>query len=189
MSVGNVKLQRIILIDRDGVINERAPVDHYITHPDNFIIISDTLNAMRMLSKLDFAFVVITNQAGIGRGLFSIDDLTLVHEKMTRILIENDVSILDVYICPHAPNEGCDCRKPKPGMLLQAAQKYNINLNECLFIGDDPRDVIAAHNANAKSILINCSEQERIDSGVKPTYFAPKLSELLEHIKSFYQNS
>jgi D-glycero-D-manno-heptose 1,7-bisphosphate phosphatase len=183
----NIEQQKIILIDRDGVINIRAPVNHYITHPDDFILISDTVDSMRALSKLGFGFIVITNQAGIGRGLFTFDDLKHIHEKMMCLLAENDISILDVYSCPHVPNDGCECRKPKPGMLFQAAEQHNISLSECLFIGDDPRDVIAAKNAKTGSVLINCSDQERITSGVMPMYFAPKLSQLLTHIKSFYQ--
>jgi D-glycero-D-manno-heptose 1,7-bisphosphate phosphatase len=183
----NIEQQKIILIDRDGVINKRAPVDHYITHPDNFILISDTVDSMKALSELGFGFVIITNQAGIGRGVFSFDDLKLIHQKMNRLLTENDINILNIYFCPHAPIDDCDCRKPKPGMLLVAAERYSLDLSQCLFIGDDPRDVIAAKNAKTGSVLINCSDQERIVSGVKPTYFAPKLSQLLTQIKSFYQ--
>jgi D-glycero-D-manno-heptose 1,7-bisphosphate phosphatase len=189
ITAGYFKPKKIILVDRDGVINQKAPKAEYITHPKDFHFIDDTVTAMQDLSKKGFSFIVISNQAGVGRGVFSLRELNEVNFHMQTLLNEMGVTVLGIYVCTHAWDENCTCRKPRPGMLIEASIKHDFRLDECLFIGDDPRDVIAAHNANAKSILINCSEQERIDSGVKPTYFAPKLSELLEHIKSFYQNS
>jgi D-glycero-D-manno-heptose 1,7-bisphosphate phosphatase len=182
------KVSKILLIDRDGVINQRAGKGHYITDPDRFILIEDTITTLAMLAEEKFEFIIISNQAGVGKGIFSAQQLDLVTQKMLSLLAEKDIPILDVFYCMHDYDDGCACRKPRPGMILAAAQKHDIDLNQCLFIGDDPRDVLTAQNACIGSVLINCSQNELSESGVNPDFYAPLLSLLLPKIRTFYAN-
>jgi histidinol-phosphate phosphatase family protein len=141
---------------------------------------------MAILAKEQYEFIVISNQAGVGRGVFSVQQLELVTQKMRKLLIERGISILDVFYCKHGYEDNCLCRKPRPGMILAAVEKYELDLNQCLFIGDDPRDVMTAQNAHIASVLINCPNTELIDSGVSPTFYSPLLSALLPKIRQFY---
>ena len=178
--------QRIILIDRDGVINVKAPKAEYITRPEDFIMIPDTLKAMKSLAAKGFQFIIISNQAGVGRGVFTQQQLDIVNDKLLSIMADEGISILDIYTCTHSWNEGCECRKPKPGMLFCAANEYNLRLDHCVFIGDDPRDVIAAFNADAKSVLINHPKPTDDDDNLVPTFYAPVLSDLVSDLNKFY---
>jgi D-glycero-D-manno-heptose 1,7-bisphosphate phosphatase len=180
--------RKLVFIDRDGVINQRAVKGQYITEPNNFILIGDTVETLTLLVKEQFEFIVISNQAGVGKGVFSVQQLDHVTQKMLRLLAEKDIPILDVFYCMHDYDDNCMCRKPKPGMILAAVDKYSIDLKKCLFIGDDPRDVLTAQNANISSVLINCAPSELASSGVKPDFYAPLLSSLLPQLRTFYSN-
>lgn len=177
---------KVVLIDRDGVINKRAGKGEYITRPEDFLLIEDTINVMATLAEKNFHFIVISNQAGVGKGIFDAQQLEFVTQKMLGLLAERGVTILDVFYCMHDYDDNCMCRKPMPGMILAAADKYSIDLNKCLFIGDDPRDVLTAQNAKTSSMLVNCSQTELISSGVHPDFYAPLLSSLLPNLLAFY---
>lgn len=178
--------KKVVFIDRDGVINQRAAKGQYITCPEKFVLIEDTIETIALLAKEQFEFIVISNQAGVGKGIFTADQLQQITQKMLDLLADRGISILDVFYCMHGYEDNCVCRKPRPGMILAAAEKHGVNLNQCLFIGDDPRDVLTAQNARVSSILINCSQAELAESGVVPHYYAKKLSLLLAQIREFY---
>ena len=178
--------KRIILIDRDGVINVKAPKAEYITRPEDFVMIPDTLMAMKSLSAKGFQFIIISNQAGVGRGVFTQQQLDSVNNKLRSIMINEGISILDIYTCIHSWNDGCECRKPKPGMLIDAATKYQLRLDKILFIGDDIRDVQASINTGCKSALINYDKMSLENSNMVPTYMAKNLSLLIDEIIVFY---
>ena len=111
--------------------------------------------AIKKLNDAGYFIILISNQAGISRGIMSHEDFKIVQKKMEDDLSEIGAHIDAVYYCPHGWDEGCECRKPKPGMLYQAQKDYSINLPECVMVGDDERDIITAHNANMKGILVN----------------------------------
>jgi histidinol-phosphate phosphatase family protein len=179
----------IILIDRDGVINVKAPKAEYITRPEDFVPIPETLKAMKALASQGFQFVIISNQAGVGRGVFTQQQLDNVNNKLRSIMSKEEISILDIYTCIHSWNDGCECRKPKPGMLIDAAIKYQLRLDKTLFIGDDVRDVQAAINAGCKSTLVNFDTDLLKSSGIMPDYSAAYLSLLIDDISSFYNHT
>lgn len=178
--------KKVILIDRDGVINQRMEKGCYVTCPSEFSLIEDSIKTMAMLVNEGFSFIVISNQAGVGRGIFSYQQLQQVNNTMLNLLAARGVDLLDVFYCTHHYEENCYCRKPQPGMILTAAEKYALDLSKCLFIGDDPRDVLAANNANTGSVLINCSPSELEESQVKPNIYAPLLSDVMSGIRAFY---
>jgi len=151
--------KKIILIDRDGVINKKSNRGEYITNWSSFKWIPETLSAMKLLAKEGFKFIVITNQAGIARKMIHPSELEKIHKNMKDELANNGVEVIDIYFCPHHWEENCNCRKPKPGMLYQASNDWLFRLDKSFFIGDDPRDCQAAFNAGCKSIFIGDKEE------------------------------
>lgn len=149
-----LKPKKIILIDRDGVINRKAPRGKYIAKWEEIRWIPETLSAMKSLSKKGFKFIVISNQAGVARGMIELVELNKIHLNMKSKLQKDGIEILDIYVCPHHWDEGCICRKPSPGMLFQASNDHLFRLDKTLFIGDDPRDCQAAERAGCNSIFI-----------------------------------
>ena len=127
----------------------------YIYKPEDFIWIDGSKEAIKKLNDAGYFVIMISNQAGIGRGVMTIDDFNAVQDKMQSDLREIGAHIDAVYFCPHGWDENCECRKPKPGMLYKAQKDYSINLTECVMIGDDERDVETAHNADMKGILVD----------------------------------
>ncbi len=146
--------KKYIFLDRDGVVNERPPKAQYVCRPDDFKWLPGAKEALKKLADNGYFIIFISNQAGIARGVMTEEDFEDVQAKMTSDLDAIGVSIGAVYHCPHGWDSTCECRKPRPGMLYQAQKDYSINLPECVLIGDDVRDIITAHNANMKGILV-----------------------------------
>lgn len=147
-------MQKVIFLDRDGVINKNPPKGDYVKNLDELEILPRSIEGMRLLSDNGFVIFIVTNQPGIGRGLMTERDLNLIHKKLLEILKKNKIRIKDIYYCPHKRDDGCDCRKPKPGMLHRAAREYNFDVTKALFIGDDERDMLAGAAAGCKTVLI-----------------------------------
>lgn len=147
--------QKYIFLDRDGTTNKRPPKAEYICRPDEFVWLEGAREAIKKLNDAQYKIIIISNQAGIARGVMTDDDFTRVMKKMEDDLAAIDAHIDGVYYCPHGWNDECDCRKPKPGMLYQAQRDYSINLPECIMIGDDERDIITANNAYMRGILVD----------------------------------
>ncbi len=144
--------KKYILLDRDGVINHDS--GDFIKSPDEWLPIDKSLEAIALFTKHDYQVVVITNQSGVGRGLYSDATLTDMHRKMTRLTAEAGGEINHIYYCPHLPDADCKCRKPKPGMLHQFSRDADVSLNDIYFIGDSLRDIEAGIAAGAKPILV-----------------------------------
>lgn len=146
--------RKYIFLDRDGVMNKRPPKGEYVCRPEDFTWLPGARQAIKRLNDAGYFTIMITNQAGIAKGVMTEDDFQKVRAKMSSELAEIGAHMDAVYYCPHGPNDGCACRKPKPGMLYQAQKDFAINLAECVFIGDDERDILTAHNANMRGILV-----------------------------------
>ena len=147
--------KKILLIDRDGTINKKAPPGEYITTWGDFEYIPDTHSAMMELSKVGFEFIVITNQAGIARGLVSEEAVADIHNRMVDSLAAEGVIVRDVYVSPHHWDENSFDRKPAPGMFFKAAREHLIRLDHCLYVGDDERDCMAAANAGCGMVFLS----------------------------------
>ena len=163
--------KKIILIDRDGTINKKAPQGEYITEWSKFEWIPETIQAMSDLAKEGFKFIVITNQAGIARKMIEPGNLEEIHEKMKFEFRAESVEVLDIYCCPHHWEDNCECRKPSPGLFFQASRDHLLRMDQTIYIGDDIRDIEAANNAGCHAIYIGkaedlCGNNELINIGV-----------------------
>lgn len=142
---------KLIILDRDGVINEDS--DHFIKSPDEWIPIAGSLEAIAQLNHAGFRVVVATNQSGIRRGLFDLEALNLIHRKMYKMVQECGGTIDAVFFCPDI-DEANPFRKPNPGMFLEIAQRLKCSLQDVPVIGDSARDIRAARAANAWPLLV-----------------------------------
>ena len=142
---------RAIFLDRDGTVSEEVG---YMYHAGLFKVFSWTGEAIQRINESGMKSVLITNQSGIERGYFKEATLDEVHQKLQDDLKQWDARLDAIYYCPHAPERECDCRKPKPGMILRAARELEIDLSKSFMIGDRYLDVRAAHSAGVRSVLV-----------------------------------
>lgn len=154
---------KLIILDRDGVINQDSAL--YIKSPEEWIPLPGSLEAIAHLNQWGYRIVVCTNQSGIGRGLFGMDTLNAIHDKMIKAVAHAGGSIDAIFFCPHTNADMCDCRKPKPGMLQEVAARYNIDLAGVPAIGDSLRDLQAAAAIKAQPMLVltGKGQKTRID--------------------------
>lgn len=146
--------RKIVFIDRDGVINKKAPKADYVKSWKEFTFLPGAIEGLALLSRRGYEIYIISNQAGIARGVMTIQDLHDIHGRMLKELEKHNVKIAGIYFCPHGWGDDCDCRKPKPGMLFQAANEHHFDATKALMIGDDVRDVEAAEAAGSRSVLM-----------------------------------
>ena len=143
---------KLVILDRDGVINHDSP--SYIKSPDEWKPIARSLDAIAQLTQADFRVVVATNQSGVGRGLFDMATLNAIHDKMHRAVGQAGGRIDAVFYCPHPMEANCGCRKPKPGLLEDISRRFNTSLQDVPCIGDQLRDLQAAAAIGAQPILV-----------------------------------
>jgi D-glycero-D-manno-heptose 1,7-bisphosphate phosphatase len=143
-----------LFIDRDGVINKSVRLPDYLTRAEQFEFLPGTFEAMQKLRDAGYDFYVITNQAGIARGQATMDEVQVIHEYMRTEFEKNGIVIEGVYVCPHDDHDDCPCRKPKPGLLLQAMQDQALKPQEVVFVGDRETDMEAAQAAGVRGLLI-----------------------------------
>lgn len=146
--------RKVLFLDRDGTLNAKAPKANYIKTPEAFVFLPGAVDALATLQKRGFELYIISNQAGIARGAMTEDDLSLINKKMLETLKKHGVEIRDMYYCPHGWDDGCDCRKPKPGMFFRAAREHDIDLSRACFVGDDERDKEAGKAAGLRTIIV-----------------------------------
>lgn len=143
---------KLIILDRDGVINEDS--DDYIKSADEWIPIPGSIDAIAALSKAGYTIAVATNQSGISRHLFDEFDLAAMHQKMCDLVEEQGGEISGVFFCPHGPDEGCDCRKPGIGLLKQIESEFGTSVTDAPFVGDSTKDLLAAKLAGCRPVLV-----------------------------------
>lgn len=143
---------KLLILDRDGVINEDS--DHYIKSVDEWQPIPGSIEAIAALSKAGFGIYIATNQSGLGRGLFTREDLDAMHGKLVELLGREGVSLAGIFYCPHIPEDNCICRKPSPGLLQQIAAHANSSLRNVPVVGDSLRDLEAAWAMGCQPILV-----------------------------------
>jgi len=183
-----LKHKKILLIDRDGTINEKAPKGEYISSWQEFIWIPETRRAMLQLSKQGFKFIVITNQAGIARQMITPESLENIHNNMVDELNAIGIKVLKVYTCPDHWNENSFMRKPEPGMFFQAAKDFNLRLDYCLYVGDDERDCVAAANAGCGMVYIsNEVSRPKLEIFPKSLLVSRSLEDAVIHIVHKYE--
>ncbi len=150
---------RFVILDRDGVINHDS--DAYIKTPEEWIPIPGSLEAIARLHQDGYRIVVATNQSGVARKLFDIDMLNRIHQKMLEAVRQKGGEIEAIFFCPHGPENNCLCRKPRPGLYKEIAERLKLNLNGVYAVGDTARDVVAARAAQALPVLVRTGKGER----------------------------
>ncbi|SDX15701.1 D-glycero-beta-D-manno-heptose 1,7-bisphosphate 7-phosphatase [Thiocapsa roseopersicina] len=145
-------VDRVVILDRDGVINEDT--EHFIKSIDEWIPLPGSIDAIVRLSHAGYRVAVATNQSGLARGLLTPADLDSMHRKLRDLLAEQGGRIEMIVYCPHGPDDGCGCRKPKPGMLEEIGRRLSVNLAGVPFVGDSLGDIVAARAAGADPWMV-----------------------------------
>lgn len=176
--------KKILLIDRDGVINKKAPKGEYVGSWDDFSFIQENVEGMKRLSQEGFSFIVISNQAGIGRGMVAVEAVEFIHQRMKEALKNKGVSILDVYFCPHHWDQKCFCRKPEPGLFFEASRKWAFRLDKTYFIGDDSRDCQAAYRAGCGCVYTGeDNDLKDLEPREQPEFVVKNLNEAVPYLE------
>ncbi len=163
-----------IVLDRDGVINDHR---RFVNGPEDFYLYPYAARAIRMLNESGLPVYVATNQGGVGLGYTTLESLSEIHEKMNILLEMQGAKIDDIAYCPHRPDEGCSCRKPKPGMLIDLQKKHNFDFGCSFMVGDRETDIEAGKQIGMKTILIGTDK-----ANTKADYRAKDLLEAAEYI-------
>ncbi|WP_447968241.1 D-glycero-alpha-D-manno-heptose-1,7-bisphosphate 7-phosphatase [Nitrospira sp. M1] len=152
-----------VFVDRDGTLNEDPG---YLSNPDALVLYPGVVEAVAKLKQAECAVVLVTNQSGIGRGYLTRVDLLAIHDKLERLLEQGGGSLDGVFFCPHLPDAGCECRKPKPGLIHQAVESLQVSVARSYMVGDKRSDMELASNVGAIGVLVNTSpvSQDAIDA-------------------------
>ncbi|OGF47173.1 MAG: hypothetical protein A2231_09460 [Candidatus Firestonebacteria bacterium RIFOXYA2_FULL_40_8] len=172
-----------VFLDRDGTLNIEK---EYLSDPSGLELYPDAAKAVKELNSMKLPVLVLTNQSGIGRGMFTLKVLTAIHDKLKKILkIEAGAVIDALYYCPHLPSDNCNCRKPKLGMIEKAVADTGVNPKISYFIGDKAADIMLGKNAGGKTILVltgyGRTEKDKLEK--KPDFIADNLFAAVTWIK------
>lgn len=179
--MGRPELGRVVFLDRDGVINRDSP--DYIKSWAEFEFFPGSLEALRRLTEAGFALILITNQSAINRGLMSVEALEYLFYKMKQAVAHKGGDITDIFYCPHVPEDNCDCRKPRPGLIRDACLRYHLDLSAACMIGDNVKDIECGRAAGCgATILVRTghgvqAEQDLREKGIQPSFVAADLLE------------
>jgi len=174
-------MHKAVFIDRDGVINQ--DLGKYITKPEEFVFLPGVIDALKKLQKTEYKIIIITNQGGVGKGIYTEKDVKDIHDKMVKTLKAEGVRIDGVYYCPHHPNEDCECRKPRLGMVNAAIKDHKIDVKGSFFIGDKTSDIKAGKDAGCKTFLVHtgyAGRDKKYDT--IPDFLAANLLEAIEKL-------
>ena len=178
-------MTKLVVLDRDGVINENS--GEYIKHPEEWVPIPGSLEAISRLNQSGYRVVVATNQSGIGRNLFNIETLNRIHAHMLNSLATLGGNIEAIFFCPHTPRDKCLCRKPLPGMLLEIASRLRLHLSQTPMVGDSESDLLAAQRAGAQPHLVLTGQGKTTQAqGTLPkdTVVHASLADFADHVLS-----
>jgi D-glycero-D-manno-heptose 1,7-bisphosphate phosphatase len=178
---------KLIILDRDGVINEDS--DAYIKSVDEFIPLPGSLEAIARLKKAGYTIAVATNQSGIARGYFDEATLAAMHDKLAHLLDEQGGEIDYIAYCPHGPDDNCDCRKPLPGLLKEISTHFNTELTNVPIIGDSLRDLQSARSVGAYPILVKTGKGERTLENADQISDIPVYADLAAAVDALLNNS
>jgi len=173
---------KLVILDRDGVINQDSA--NYIKNENEWIPIPGSLESIAQLTQNNFKVIIVTNQSGISRGLYSIENLNQIHRKMHRLLADMGGRIDSIFICPHTDEDECECRKPKPGMLLEIEKVYGTSLQKVYGVGDSLRDLQAFDAIKMQPILVKTGNGQQVLKQKK----YPKKTKVFKNLKDATQH-
>lgn len=171
--------KRFVLVDRDGTLNVEK---NYLSAPDQLELIPGAGPALKRLQDADWGICVVSNQSGVARGYFDREQLAKVHRRLEEMLTRFDVRLNGIYLCPHSPDDGCNCRKPLPGMVHQAMAEHGFDPRQAWTVGDKEVDVGLGHAVGAKSILVRTGYGKRYESETKADFIADDLAQAVDLI-------
>ncbi len=177
-----ISRDKVVFIDRDGVINkdpEGWAKNGYVTNPGDFIFLPDVMDSLKKLTENGYKIIFISNQAGVGKGLFTEEELDKVNDYMLKEIEMNGGRIFGTFYCTHKKEDNCECRKPKSGLIRMAMSNINTDIEKTYFIGDTERDVVAAKNFGLRAIIV-LSGKTKIDD-IKD--WANKPDEIMKDLK------
>lgn len=177
-------MPKTIFLDRDGVICENKP--DYVKSWDEFVFLPGAKEAIAKLTEAGLAIVVVTNQSSINRGIVSAAVVDEINQKMVGELEKAGGRVKAIFVCPHRPDENCDCRKPRPGLLRQAAEELSLDLEACYLVGDSSRDIEAGRSVGCKTVLVltGLTSEEEAAEAIKADYVGANLGEATDWIIS-----
>lgn len=170
---------RALFLDRDGTITVGVPTISRVDSVEKVALLPHVLEGLEVLAALNYLVFFVTNQAGMAEGLIDEATFNEINGEVLRLIEPSGIKITDTYLCPHDEKSKCDCRKPKPKLLLDASAKYDIDLSQSWMIGDRLTDIQTGINAGTKTILVRSGE---IDSAPLATYEADDLLEVAKYI-------
>lgn len=178
--------RKVVFTDRDGVINRNSP--DYIIRPEEFEFLPGSRKALRRLTEHGFDIIVITNQSALGRGLMTRERLGEIHRRMIASVEAAGGRILDIFVCPHPPGDGCGCRKPEPGLALAAQRRHRVDFSTAVMIGDSAADIECALQSGIRTTLLvrtgnGAAAAEALAArGCLPDFIADDLSQAADWI-------
>lgn len=165
-------LRPALFLDRDGVLIENR--DGYVRSWDDVELFDQAREALALVKDSPYVVVVVTNQAGVGRGVMTLDHVESLNERILDAFRQQGAEILAAYLCPHHPDEQCECRKPNPGMLLQAAREHGLDLSRSYMVGDAVSDLEAGQAAGARGLMVRTgrgrAQEALLDSSAHPDW-------------------
>jgi D-glycero-D-manno-heptose 1,7-bisphosphate phosphatase len=171
---------KAVFLDRDGTVSVGVPKYERVDSQEKVELLPNTIEALRLLKDLDYEVFFITNQAGIAEGLITMDEFNEINSKALELIKSSGITIAKTYICPHGENDKCECRKPKPKLIFDAAKEFNLDLTQSWMIGDRPSDVMTGLNAGTNAILVKTGVPT-VECDLA-TFTAPSLLEAVEYI-------
>ena len=172
----------LVILDRDGVINEDS--DAYIKSPAEWVPIPGSLEAVARLNHAGYRAVIATNQSGVARGLFGMAELNAIHQKLHAALARLGGQVDGIYFCPHGPDDACGCRKPRPGLLREIAARHGIELTGVPTIGDSLRDLEAARAVGATPILVRTGKGRLAEAKLPPDWDIAVYDDLAQAVQA-----
>jgi len=183
-----LQLKRVLLVDRDGTLNVRPGQARYLSSWDDFQWVPGAVEGLQALAGAGFSFAMISNQAGIARGVVTRQRVDEINQRLCDQLATRGIAMTRIYICPHDWNEGCACRKPAPGMFFQASRDLLLRLDRTFYLCDDPRDCQAAYNANSASVFIGEGDGlAALRPAERPGHVAPTILDSVPWITSCFE--
>jgi D-glycero-D-manno-heptose 1,7-bisphosphate phosphatase len=164
MTVSTLSDNRLVVLDRDGVINRES--SDFVKSADEWLPLQGSIEAIALLSKAGFSVAIASNQSGLARGLFDANALDEMHGKLHALVADAGGRIDHIAICPHGPDDNCDCRKPLPGLLQQIGNEFKVSLADVPVIGDSLRDLQAARSVRARPILVRTGNGRRTEDSL-----------------------
>jgi D-glycero-D-manno-heptose 1,7-bisphosphate phosphatase len=173
-------MMKAVFLDRDGTVTAGIPYHERVDSVDKVELLPNTLVALELLADMDYGVFLVTNQAGIAEGLISLEQFHDINNEVLRQIRPSGITVLRTYLCPHSESAVCECRKPKPKLLQDAAKEYGIDLSNSWMIGDRPSDVMTGINAGTRTILVMTGSPDA--RAPEADFTAPSLLEAVRYI-------